>query len=453
MRAAVLAAIASLLLPTALARADAPAPPFSDVVFHGVRPPPAGAQAFTQVSHVIYLNPCLPDGCTVRPGFDDSRTDHSSIPFQQTVLGGFPYGSAAWDEVVSCVRDLYAPFDIEVTDQDPGDAPHFEVMIAGNASALGVPGAGGVAPFVPCGGFLQDNVITFVFAQDIANLDFLCWAAAQESGHVFGLDHELNAHDPMTYLAPPFRKPGFQNVDVECGEDRPRQCWCGGSTQNSYQQLMDTFGPRTLEPASLAITRPADGAWVKPGFTVRAEAMSQLTVRDASLRVDGTTTQTLAKPPLVFTAPTTLAGGARTIAVIATDAAERSLSTQITVNVTATCTTGAACEPGFGCLGGYCVPGAAIEGGLGAPCTEHDDCVTGTCGRDGQRNLCTATCDAGARCPAGFTCVIAVGGNPVCWPSANDGGCSSSRETAPALALFGLGALALCFRRRRRSAE
>src|SRR5256885_1349531 len=83
-------------------------------------------------------------------------------------------------------------------------------------------GAGGVAPFIPCAGEVQDNVISFVFAQETQNLDYLCWAAAQETSHVFGLDHELNAKDPMTYLSPPVKKVGFMNEASNCGEYQPR---------------------------------------------------------------------------------------------------------------------------------------------------------------------------------------------------------------------------------------
>jgi uncharacterized protein (TIGR03382 family) len=414
----------------------------------------AGApRAFTTVSRVIYLNPCLPNGCTVTPGADDSRTDKSSIPSQQALLTAWPHGQAAWNNLVQCVRDMYAPFNVEVTDVDPGTADHFEVMMAGNANVLGVPGAGGVAPFIPCDGQLEDNVISFVFAADINNQDFLCWAAAQESAHVFGLDHELNAKDPMTYLTPPIKKEGFQNTASPCGEDegQPRECWCGGTKQNSYQYLMDTFGPRNLEPATLTITQPADGAWVKPGFNVRFEVMSQLSVTTASLQVDGTTTQSIAQgDPHVFSTATNLAGGDHTISVLAKDSANRDVSGEITVHVTDRCDAASPCGKDFHCLGGYCLPGAGVPGGLGATCTDNAQCITGSCGSDGTEQLCTGACDDGMKCPDGFTCFAASSGAGVCWPAPeDDGGCSSSGGNSPLLALLGLGALVMISRRRK----
>ena len=448
MRAAVL--VAALALPL-----TATAGPFKDVIKQPAKRPQPGEPlaAFTSVSHTIYLNPCLPNGCTIYPGNDDSRTNRSSIPSQQALMKPWPHGQENWNNLVQCVRDLYAPFDIQVTDVDPGNANHFEVMMAGNAAAIDMEGAGGVAPFIPCGA-LEDNVISFVFADDINNLDFLCWAAAQESSHVFGLDHELNAKDPMTYLTPPIKKPGFQNMDSLCGEElgQPRECWCGGTKQNSWQYLMDTFGPSNLEPATMAITEPVDGQWVKPGFNVRFSVMSQLSVTQANLQIDGTTTQSIEQgDPYVFNTSNTLAGGEHTVSVLAKDSAGRDISAQVTVNVTHRCDGATACASGTHCLGGYCLPGAAVAGGLGAACQGPDDCITDTCASDGTDMKCTGACDAGAVCPDGFSCLETAPGSGVCWPSGggDGGGCAASHDGSPWLALFGLGALVLLVRRRR----
>jgi MYXO-CTERM domain-containing protein len=314
-------------------------------------------------------------------------------------------------------------------------------------------GAGGVAPFEPCDGQLIDNVISFVFADDINNQDFLCWAAAQESAHVFGLDHLLNAKDPMTYLTPPIKKEGFQNADTLCGEEagQPRECWCGGTKQNSFQYLMDTFGPSNLEPATMAITEPEDGAWVKPGFNVRFAVMSQLSVMSAKLSVDGTQTQAIDQgDPMVFSTAATLAGGDHTISVTAKDSANREVTSQITVHVTARCDGNTACAADTHCLGGYCLPGAKVAGGLGAACTANEDCITGSCGNDGTSSLCTGACDAGASCPTGFTCYETTPGAGVCWPAEEEkGGCSTGTDQSPLLALFGLGAVLLIVRRRK----
>src|SRR5262249_56922330 len=131
---------------------------------------------FTGVSRLFCTTDCLPYGCTVNPGYDDSRTDHSSIPTQQSRIAGWSWGPDLWNQLVQCVTDTYAPFDIQITTVDPGDMPHFELMVGGNSTDIGIDGAGGVAPFIPCDGALEDNVISFVFSAETNNLNFLCGA-------------------------------------------------------------------------------------------------------------------------------------------------------------------------------------------------------------------------------------------------------------------------------------
>src|SRR6185503_5092563 len=121
MRTAVL--LAALAFPL-----TASAGPFHDVIKQPAKRPQAGQPlAFTNVSRTIFLNSCLPNGCTVYPGAEDSRTNHSSIPTRQALMTPWPHGTAAWGRLVQCVRDMYAPFNIQVTDVDPGNANHFEV--------------------------------------------------------------------------------------------------------------------------------------------------------------------------------------------------------------------------------------------------------------------------------------------------------------------------------------
>jgi len=147
---------------------------------------------------------------------------------------------------VKCAKTTFAPFDIQIVTQDPGNVPHFEVMVGGKALQLNsqLQGAGGVAPFIDCS-TSSDSIISFVFSGEVNNENFLCGAIAQEASHVWGLDHELDAADPMTYLDLGSSK-RFQNNDANCGEDTPRTCNCGGPTQNSVKFLNNAFGPSVL---------------------------------------------------------------------------------------------------------------------------------------------------------------------------------------------------------------
>lgn len=197
------------------------------------------------VTHLLYLNDCRPNGCHVYPGEDDARTDHSSMIDYPVYLEPFARGDDVWDRFVSCVREMYAPFDLQITTEDPWQEPHFELMIAGSPDVIGVKTAGGAAPFT-CPNNVHDNKIGFVFASYVASPDVLCWAAAQESGHMFGLDHTLDPIDAMTWLAPPDRKAGFVDLEADCGERTVRPCNCLRERQNSYELMMTTLGPRQI---------------------------------------------------------------------------------------------------------------------------------------------------------------------------------------------------------------
>jgi MYXO-CTERM domain-containing protein len=191
---------------------------------------PAGA--------ILYLDRCA-GGCSVEPGVDDARADTSSLIAGPATLAEFRHGDAAWSEVVECVRATYAPFAIEVTDVDPGDAPHFEAKVAGEPADIGATGIGGLAPF-DCG--VIDNALTFSFANIYGDVDDLCATVAQESAHAFGLEHEILCDDPMTYMdaCGPKR---FQDVEAPCGGYGERACECGGATQSSYRKLLEALGP------------------------------------------------------------------------------------------------------------------------------------------------------------------------------------------------------------------
>ncbi len=200
------------------------------------------------IPRVIYLNRCE-GGCTFTPGADDAINNVSQIVQGTSSIAAFPYGDEAWDQVVACVADQYALFNVNVTDQDPGDLPHYESVVAGFAQDIGQgSGVGGIAPF-SCGGVLP-NSINFTFAESLgSNPQLLCEVIAQESAHVFGMDHVMLCEDPMTYLSGCGPKK-FKNIDAPCGESVDRQCQCGAATQNSVQFLTDIFGPGSLEPTA-----------------------------------------------------------------------------------------------------------------------------------------------------------------------------------------------------------
>ncbi len=443
MRAALaVLAIVPVMAP-AVAHAEKPLVVWQDRVIDEA--PRDGVSALSAVSHKLYLNDCQPNGCTVSPGADDSLTNHSSIPRSLVTLDAYAHDTAHWNELVACVRETFKPFDIEIVTEDPGTADHFEVMIGGTSRQLNPNlDAGGVAPFVSCGA-TRNNAISFVFASSTSDINFLCGAVAQEACHVWGLDHELNAKDPLTYLELGSLK-RFQNDDAQCGESDPRACRCGGSTQNSFRYMNDAFGlsPALAQP-TLQLARPFEGQWVKPNFPISGVLTSELTMIDASLSIDGDAIQSTLGV-IAFNAPD-LAAGPHEVSLSATDAGDRTLVASVNVNLLGTCSAAQSCASSFHCLGGFCLPGANQPGGLGATCVDNGECATGQCASDGTDSLCTGTCDDGGSCPSGFTCLA---DSFVCWPEQNGTGGCTTGGGHPAGLLIGLCALGFVARRRRR---
>jgi len=190
---------------------------------------------------VLFLDRCA-EGCSYTPGFDDSRTNTSTIPNSSSTLAAFAHGDTSFDAVVACVRDTFAAFAIEVTDVDPGGADHFEVAVAGTPQQLGLSaGIANVSPVTCLNDGVIANGVAFAFANTLGDLPLeICWNAAQAAGALLGLDHEVLAGDVMTYLDGSLPK-RFLDETAPCGETQARDCRCGGTTQNSHQRLLATL--------------------------------------------------------------------------------------------------------------------------------------------------------------------------------------------------------------------
>ena len=289
------------------------------LVLHRI--PANGLTASMAQSKVIYLNH---KGVTLSPGNDDSYAQTSSIISGRATIAPWATSAANWQSLVTCFKDEWSRFDVTVTDQDPGNVPHIEAVFGGSPGDVGMQqGVGGVSPFTDDCGIIENSIVftfTDVFPDDP---QLICEVMSQEVAHSYGLDHEMLASDPMTYLDYSGHKT-FQDMTASCGEYQNRPCGIGGSTcranQNSVQLLLARVGAADLVAPTLAITAPHDGATVNPGFEVDATAMDNISVASATLLIDGVAAGTMpGAGPFVFTTDSSLANGQHTVEVQVTD--------------------------------------------------------------------------------------------------------------------------------------
>jgi hypothetical protein len=418
----------------------APMPPAGSLT--RVLPPPAEPS-----SRIVYMRRCPLGGCIINAGGEDSRSDQSSIAGSPRTITRFKQSDAVWTQLMDCMRATYAPFNIAITDVDPGNVPHYEHVVGGNSSTELNPqltGAGGVSPFT-CGDI--PNAMTFTFDVYGPDPDQLCWTAAQEVAHSFGLEHEINDKDPLTYLSGPLPK-RFQATDTPCGEFEARTCDCGGLIQNSFEYILEMFGPGVPTPPNVAIKSPGTGKTVQPHFVVRVDATDDTAVERVEMYIDGVKLTETTKAPYKLIAPDGIAEGPHALEVRAIDIQGTPASTSIDIVMGPPCTASDGCSGTDVCVMGVCLPGPDEPGGMGNFCQAETECISTQCIGDQNGNkYCVEGCDGSdGSCPDGFSCLAQ--GN-VCWPL-EDTGCCQSNGAATGPTLLSLGVLALVIRRRKR---
>lgn len=187
--------------------------------------------------HVIYLNR---GGGVFGPGPDDAISNSTRIADgMDRSLAPFPYGDASWASIKTCIEQGLAPFHASITDVDPGNRPHHEIvfttkywgpnadLVASNSS-MNCPPAG-----------LPGNGVAFVFMQQVGDEPALACelALSQLASEIAGLDHSLDCHDHLDVFQTPCGPKSYVDAQVMCGDTDPRACQCGGVSQNSFRSM------------------------------------------------------------------------------------------------------------------------------------------------------------------------------------------------------------------------
>lgn len=318
-----------------------------------------GSDAASQLaqSRVIYLNHT---GAQLQPASsNDARQNKSTIASKNVTIPAWQVSDAMWKDTVQCVRDVFAPFAVKIVTDDPGNVPHIQAIFGGSGTMLGLAkGVVGISPFNSTCTTIENSIV-FTFTDDLpANARTVCEVMAQEIAHSYGLDHELLASDPMTYL--PYKgNRWFQDQTAACGEKEARPCGINGSTcraqQNSVQLLRERLGVADPTGPTGSVMAPAEGELVSSDFDISVNADDNIAVSSVEFFVDDVSIGSALSAPYNFTAEN-IAAGPHTITAVVTDQARNITRTSsVTVTVEAEesggCSTTTSSGTGLSALG------------------------------------------------------------------------------------------------------
>lgn len=225
--------------------------------------PPAAVPAPRPIAdgpRVLYLN--ITGGTYT---FDDAEATDSATDNVANVSDGPadatipPLDTDAfdWPWIRDCVRDAFAPYDLEVVETEPTSGDYLEAVIGGHGDAVGddqLYGIAGADNF--CG--VTERGVAFAFSEFHTEIalepDFeLCGTIAHEVGHLLALEHETLAEDFMSYVpVDEVDTKDFVDQDVTCGEypGEPAECFCvDTATTNSAARLRQFVGEATEDDA------------------------------------------------------------------------------------------------------------------------------------------------------------------------------------------------------------
>ena len=198
--------------------------------------PPAGEAA------IVYLNR---DGATYTQGPEDT-VDNTTLVVEEEefVFEPHPYGDGNWNSMTACIRAGLSRFHIDVVEEDPGAVDHTEIVFSTTWLDTAV---ASISAF-SCNSYRRAPA--FIFGDLFAESDWQseCDLALQQFGVVAaGLDHSFECRDYMSYLNSGCDGKEWVDEPLPCGELEERDCKCDRASQNSYQIILERFGPACAE--------------------------------------------------------------------------------------------------------------------------------------------------------------------------------------------------------------
>ena len=153
------------------------------------------------------------------PGEDDAAKGVSSVlanaSNQPAKTKAWAGGDKKWKQLVGCVKQMFSPFDVVVTDERPTEDNFLMVAVGGKPTDIGIKDSHHVSGLAPFNGSVIPRAIVFAFAAtNNHDVQTTCETIAMEVAHAYGLDHEYLCKDVMTYLRSCGKK-SFVDADAE----------------------------------------------------------------------------------------------------------------------------------------------------------------------------------------------------------------------------------------------
>lgn len=170
-------------------------------------------------------------------GNEDPTTNTSSIIEQNVTLAAWPH--ANWAEIVACMRQAMAEFNVQLVETEPVTGPYTEIVFTGTQ-----PFQQGVISSAPGVCSPLASLTNFVMGGETGpDAADACHFAMFTVGAVTGLDFTTNSCDWMTFFGSCPTDLHWIASEEPCGDVSAHNCRCTNlATQNSHDIVLAAYG-------------------------------------------------------------------------------------------------------------------------------------------------------------------------------------------------------------------
>jgi len=184
------------------------------------------------------------EGGTYLPGPDNAANNVMSFLVMSRTMPANDFTATERTEILTCVQNHLAPYNITVVDQDPSPTQHNEVIVTSQSSAdysRPTNEEGWSPPSCQNGGFESVSIIFGDQAGGHLTPDRVCQLVVWTAQSNANLDSHVDCRQIGSWLEP--CEPAILDEELSCGQFKAEDCSCGGTTQNPHRAMLERYGP------------------------------------------------------------------------------------------------------------------------------------------------------------------------------------------------------------------